>query len=217
MCCVGTAGVITALNRHVLHLGITAYDAESWVFCVVYNPQLLEGQIKVWSELSKIARLKLPWLVAGDFNAIANTEEHRGGLFNHYAAKSNYFNDFVCFSNLIDLGFLGSAFTWCNGQSGCSRRWARLDRFMANVEWLEFFDSYSVKHLQRISSNHAPLSLKTRLRSHAKKKIFRFENVWFDHKGCHDSVVSAWNFNPNSSPLHAFSHLVHRTRHKIIS
>lgn len=35
--------------------------------------------------------------------------------FNHYAAKSKFFNDFISFSNLFDLGFSGLPYTWCNG------------------------------------------------------------------------------------------------------
>lgn len=118
---------------------------------------------------------------------------------------------------MSDLGFSGSPFTWCNGQSGCARWWARLDRFLANVEWMDFFDSYSVAHLQRISLDHSPLFWKTKLRSLSKRKIFHFENIWFDHKGCHDSVAKAWNFQPNSSPLHSFAHLISRTKHLLIT
>lgn len=73
------------------------------------------------------------------------------------------------------------------------------------------FEFYAVEHLQRISSDHAPLSLKTWLWFHSKKKFFILK-VFGQTMGCHDSMVKAWNFNPNSSPLHTFSHLISRTK-----
>lgn len=54
------------------------------------------------------------------------------GSFNYYSIKSQFFNEFVSLNWLMDLGFMGSNYTWCNGQSGLARRWARLDRFLAN-------------------------------------------------------------------------------------
>lgn len=50
-----------------------------------------------------------------------------------------------------------------------------------------------------------------------KKRIFHFENLWLDYKGCHDAVVKAWRFAPNTSPLHAFSHFLYRTKNQLIS
>lgn len=152
-------GLVTplAISRNVIHLIISSVGFDGWILSFVYNPQGLSAQKLVWGELAKLSRIKVPWLVAGDFNAITSEAEHQGGSFNHYAAKSVLFNDFVSFNNLFDLGFTGNSFTWCNGQSGCARRWARLDRFFANLDWVSLFDSLSVLHLQRISSDHAPL------------------------------------------------------------
>lgn len=55
------------------------FYSDSWILSVVYNPQVLDGQVKVWNDLSKLARLQLPWVVTGDFNAVVRTEKHGGG------------------------------------------------------------------------------------------------------------------------------------------
>lgn len=68
-----------ALSRHAVHLVITFFYSDSWILSVVYNPQVLDGQVKVWNDLSKLARLQLPWVVTGDFNAVVRTEKHGGG------------------------------------------------------------------------------------------------------------------------------------------
>lgn len=59
----------------------------------------------------------------------------------------------------MDLNFSGPAFTWCNNQLGLARRWARLDRGLVNSSWLDKFSSYSLKHLPRLFSDHAPFYL----------------------------------------------------------
>ncbi|KAJ0975331.1 hypothetical protein J5N97_017296 [Dioscorea zingiberensis] len=148
----------------------------------------------------------------GDFNAILNINEHRGGAFDHYSIKSIFFGDFVSQTNLFDLGFYGPPFTWCNNQGGLARRWARLDRFLANNAWLTNFSSYCNKHLPRTASDHSPLFLSAKLFSHQKNRIFRFENFWFEHESCHQAVCKAWNHRSGTSPMHDFNHNISHTR-----
>ena len=38
-----------------------------------------------------------------------------------------------------DLGYCGSDFTWCNMQDGENRIYLRLDRALANLEWIDKF------------------------------------------------------------------------------
>ncbi|KAJ0971107.1 hypothetical protein J5N97_019066 [Dioscorea zingiberensis] len=202
-----------AFSRFSLHLVIsTTAKPKEWVFSIVYNSQNIYLQKFLWHELSAISTLNLPWIISGDFNAILNSEEHRGGSFSNYSVKAKHFNDFINSNHLFDLGFFGPSFTWCNNQNGLARRWARLDLFLANNDWLTNFDSYHNKHLPRTCSDHSPMFLSANFFSHRKKKVFRFENFWFEHAQCHNSVHKAWNFKPNTSPMHAFTHSIARTR-----
>lgn len=54
--------------------------------------------------------LNFPWIVTSDFNAIFFPNEHRRGNFFNYVAKPRSFRN-----NLLDLGFVGPKFSWCNG------------------------------------------------------------------------------------------------------
>lgn len=56
---------------------------------------------------------------------------------------------------------------------------------------MQSFELYLVDHLLRISSDHAPLLLNTSRSSRVKKKIFHFEDYWFDNRGCHNAVLKA--------------------------
>lgn len=62
-----------------------------------------------------------PWLLARDFNAIISINEPKGGSFCNYVSKANFFSDFILTNHLSDLGFVGSYYTWCNGQVGLAR------------------------------------------------------------------------------------------------
>lgn len=151
-----------------------------------------------------------------DFNAVTSQDEHRGGSHYYYNHKASVFSDFIASNNLLNIDYVGPPFTWCNNQSGLARRWARLDRCLANSIWLNSFETCLVKHLPRFLSDHSPLLLMISPRVLNKKKIFRFENFWLDYLGCHSVVREAWHFKPHSNPMHAVSHLIARTRSMLL-
>lgn len=96
-----------ALSHNIIHLVISSTPLDGWILSIVYNSQVLSGQVKVWEELSKLSKLWVPWLMVGDYNVIRSEAEHRGGNFKHYTTKSTYFNAFIAFNSLMDLGFSG--------------------------------------------------------------------------------------------------------------
>lgn len=78
---------------------------------------MLADQKIVWNELYGMAFLDLSWLITRDFNAITSLEEHHGGDFSNYSYKAMLFSDFIAKSFLVDIGYIGNPFTWCNGQA----------------------------------------------------------------------------------------------------
>lgn len=146
-----------ATSRWALHLVISAVGS-NWILTVIYNSQLISDHKFLWKQLSGMNSLNIPWLLCGDFNAISSYEDHRGGSFKNYAAKANIFSNFILDNSLIDLGFTGPRFTWCNGQDGMACCWARLDRFLANPSWFSTSQNFSNKHLAKTNSDHSPPS-----------------------------------------------------------
>ncbi|XP_039123479.1 uncharacterized protein LOC120260105 [Dioscorea cayenensis subsp. rotundata] len=204
-----------AVSRRALHIIITDNSSNAFLISVVYNSYRICNQCYLWNELSRITLLQIPWLIVGDFNSVLHTTEHKGGPANYYERKTRFFLDFVEYNNLIDLNYTGPAFTWCNNQSGLARRWARLDRCLINLAWADFFKSNTLKHLNRAFSDHAPLFLLSSLSTSPPKKIFRFDNSWFDLIGCHNAVRDAWGLSPHGNPMQAFTHLLSRTRYNL--
>ena len=95
----------------------------------------------------------------------------------------------------VDLGFSGLDFTW-----HCIRRgeliWERLDRGVANYEWLAKFPMGRIKHLNCFTLNYRPilLSLDENV-EHQKwrQKPFHFKAMWVKDPGCKEIITRAWD------------------------
>ena len=57
-------------------------SGESVLFSNVYAPVELQGKILTWNNIHFVHGLfpYLPWIIAGDFNAILDLSEKRGGV-----------------------------------------------------------------------------------------------------------------------------------------
>ena len=55
-------------------------------------------------------RIQVPWLVVGDFNEVLSEAEVREGEF--IANRADLFRDCIEQCELIDIGAIGSNFTW---------------------------------------------------------------------------------------------------------
>jgi hypothetical protein len=98
------------------------------------------------------------WLCLGDFNEIlCDSEKFEAAARPRWQMKN--FRDMVDSCHLLDLGFSGPTFTWCNRQGRASFIKERLDRAMANSKWCDLFPSQQVCILAARSSDHAPLLL----------------------------------------------------------
>ncbi|XP_019242274.1 PREDICTED: uncharacterized protein LOC109222363 [Nicotiana attenuata] len=106
--------------------------------------------------------------------------------------------------DLIDPGFSGSQFTWCNGWSPNRRVWKRLDRVLVNQEWMNIYDSTNVNHLVRICSDHSPLLTIAKNASQPTIKYFRFLDFWINENGFKEVVKQAWDIEVHGSPMWKF-------------
>ncbi|KAJ0984543.1 hypothetical protein J5N97_002899 [Dioscorea zingiberensis] len=153
----------------------------------------------------------------GDFNAVRSLEERKGGRTSWQSGmKSDLFNSFIAHSNLAELKFSGSPFTWCNNQGGQSRIWARLDRALCNYDWLNEISQYQMTHLARYQSDHSPLLVTCQKYSDSRKRLFKFDNNWIHLPKCHDIVASIWRIRGSGNPMHDTSHKIHNLKKDLI-
>lgn len=189
----GRSGGLMVLWRHTLFTCSLIYAANSimhflvadsahhiWLLSAVYGSCSSLARNSLWQALSKLSIGSLPWLIVGDFNCTLSPQDKRGGVQFSDSNSTREFQSFLFSQGLIDLGFSGSKFTWCNNRPFADRVWVRLDRAFSNHEFVNCFPNFSVFHLTRTGSDHAPLLLQFTRPVLSFCKPFRFEHFWLD-------------------------------------
>ena len=97
-------------------------------------------------------------MVFGDFNEIVHLEEKLGWL-DRDANQIRNFRECLGRYGLLDLGFVGQSFMWCNGRFGEQRTMVRLDRFVVDERWINQFSEAHVQHISMSASDHCLLTL----------------------------------------------------------
>nr|XP_016467319.1 PREDICTED: uncharacterized protein LOC107789954 [Nicotiana tabacum] len=110
-----------------------------------------------------------PLYIGGDFNVITNPDKKLGRRPYMVHRCLNFIN---CMDNcgVIDIGFSGSKFTWCNNRRPSKRIWKILDRIFINDTWDQRSKSTTVRQLARTGFDHRPLLMK-RLSQWSREEI----------------------------------------------
>ncbi|XP_040994354.1 uncharacterized protein LOC121240898 [Juglans microcarpa x Juglans regia] len=140
----------------------------------------IERQL-LWEELNSDRIGVEPCLFAGDFNIIRSDVERCGSRSRTRAAMDD-FNRWIHQGGLMEMSSQGGKFTWCNGQHGLSRAWAKLDRVLLDANLLSEFLSAHCSYLSRTTSDHSPMFiefLKDPLTYDPSP--FRFQQMWVEH------------------------------------
>ncbi|OAY76999.1 hypothetical protein ACMD2_21691 [Ananas comosus] len=99
------------------------------------------------------------------------------------------FADLISNLEAIDLPLSNQNFTWSNMQH--TPTLAKLDRFLVSTEWDQSFLLCKVKALPRITSDHTPIVLSTRLPPASRR--FWFERVWLSNEDFRSKVPLWWS------------------------
>ncbi|KAF5472982.1 hypothetical protein F2P56_009634 [Juglans regia] len=103
------------------------------------------------------------------------------------------FNACIDACGFVELAHHGNALSWCNGQEGNARQWARLDRALANLLFSESFPSTNLEYLNRKSSDHSPMVVKlSRFSPRHGPSPFKFQNMWCLHDAFQNCVKDVW-------------------------
>ncbi|XP_042954746.1 uncharacterized protein LOC122291174 [Carya illinoinensis] len=103
------------------------------------------------------------------------------------------FNDFIDAVGMIETKFEGNKMSWCNGQQGRARSWARLDRSFINSKLMLEFPGLGMTYLLRQNSDHSPLVVAMEKNDKPYGfSPFKFQNMWTSHELFHDCVRGVW-------------------------
>lgn len=134
------------------------------------------------SELNNI-----PWLCGGDFNEIIENSEKLGGPTRNQA-QMNDFKMTLDHSDLRDLGFFGSPWTWCNKVEVGPHPlvYVRLDRYVATPSWIDMFFAFRVQTVGGTRSDHLAIWIQLKFTGFVRKRRrpFKFEAMWTRHQYC---------------------------------
>ncbi|KAF5453767.1 hypothetical protein F2P56_023488 [Juglans regia] len=96
---------------------------------------------------------------------------------------------------LVDMGYIGSKFTWCNKREGYEVTKYRLDRALVNEAWLNLFVLNQVFVLPVQCSDHNPILIQCTNPAPfetPKQKVFRCEVAWGNREGCMELIKTVW-------------------------
>ncbi|XP_058111335.1 uncharacterized protein LOC131254363 [Magnolia sinica] len=105
-------------------ISLDVYSQDHWVRCrvtIVYTKCSRFARRTLWNTLESLASSSNgPWAVGGDFNAVVDSSE-RMGYRDFDLLSATKFKDAIDKADLLDVGFGGNRFTWCNNHDDRTR------------------------------------------------------------------------------------------------
>ncbi|KAL0327022.1 UNVERIFIED_CONTAM: hypothetical protein Sangu_1780200 [Sesamum angustifolium] len=165
-----------------------------WRFTGLYGePDTGQREI-TWKSCRLHDQSRRAWLCAGDFNEILDQSEKLGGLARPMW-QIRKFREALEQCELVDLGFAGTPFTWCNRHSEPNTVYERLDRACANLGWSQLFPDTSIEHVPVNCSDHVALVIRLMDKpQYAERSIrpWRFEAAWLQSEQFEGVVEEGW-------------------------
>ncbi|XP_019459941.1 PREDICTED: uncharacterized protein LOC109359701 [Lupinus angustifolius] len=190
------SSLVTCTVIDVFHQAISVKfesPGREWICTAVYaSPSLLIREL-LWEHVLTLRRVvSLPWLVLGDFNEIILPPEVRGGNF--ILPRATKFSQVLGSCGLLDLGAIGSRFTWFRREQGGRNVSKRLDRALADTNWRTVFSEAYVENLPKLHSDHCPILIRcSDDGTPISCRPFRFQVAWSTHADFEDVVRQAWS------------------------
>ncbi|VAI29049.1 unnamed protein product [Triticum turgidum subsp. durum] len=174
---------LRAFSNQIIDILIKTEEGAEWRTTFVYGEPKRELRHHFWDRLRFLnAQWKGPWICAGDFNEALHGEEHMG-VRGRDDNQMMMFRECLDECGLIDLGYIGPKYTWSNRQEDGRNVRVRLDRAIANGDFLQLFDDCTVENIITTSSDHLAILVKiaNKGRQGAINHVlrsFKFEAAW---------------------------------------
>ncbi|XP_023881716.1 uncharacterized protein LOC111994088 [Quercus suber] len=180
--------------RHIDAIITEEQGTKKWRFTGFYGHPKTGKREESWKLLENLShRSNLPWVCMGDYNEIMFAKEKEGGGVRP-EGQMRIFREAINRSQLRDLGYEGSNFTWSRRLG--SRGWIRerLDRALVSTNWATTFPATKVVHVSTSVSDHCILVLKescSTRKQRKRSKVWRFESMWLEDDKCNGVVLEA--------------------------
>lgn len=173
----------------------------TFLLSLVYATNLPRDRVQLWQDISDLASsVKLPWIIAGDFNTTLKYDERlKGGVIE--PGDTSELQTITRDYDLQDMRFSGEYYTWCNKHELHDRLYSKLDRSLVNVKWIHEFPSASTFFGLDDVSDHAYGLVTLDVNAPSNSKPFRFCEAWKRHPQFLDLVREARQCEVQGYPM----------------
>ncbi|XP_074266601.1 uncharacterized protein LOC141589880 [Silene latifolia] len=210
---------ITPLIIHAqfIHCVVSHHaTCQNFHLTMVYASNNARVRDDLWENLLNLNSTANSWIVLGDFNVVRDALE-RVSNTPPCLADILDFNSCLLKCGLDDINSTECDMTWTNNQDIETLVWSKLDRALANTQWMAQFPTSAALFLPSSVSDHSPGIVTVFEDKHVGPR-FSFLNCWVDHPNYHDYVQKAWQTPFHGSKFFTlFSKLKHvRTQMKVL-
>ncbi|KAJ9562241.1 hypothetical protein OSB04_007401 [Centaurea solstitialis] len=194
---------VMVLENHpqFIHCEIKVRGAvDPWMCTFVYGANNTSLRKQLWSGLRKFRAIigNQPWVVLGDFNAMLFPHDALGGMSKRNVDMVDFFE---CIEDVevFDVRYSGIQHTWCQKPKEDLGLRRKLDRILANVEFISRFEDANARFLPRGISDHSPGLLAFKGGTRRKHIGFKFDNFLVEHPTFMSIVKSVWDTQINGT------------------
>ena len=191
--------MLISLSDQVIHSQVFLKDVKKTVMCsFIYAHNRYDQRRVLWDNLRmhKAFVHSQPWCIMGDFNAALSLQDFSMGCSTIDIAMRE-FKDCVEDIGVSDVNQIGLHFTWNQKPRGDKGLLKKIDRIMANSEFMDTFVGAVAVFQPYRTSDHSPAILRLPLTPKFVPKPFKFSNVLVHHDNFKQVVSSAWEQEDN--------------------
>jgi hypothetical protein len=196
---------LRAFSTQLIDILVTPEERLEWRSTLVYGEPKKELRHLFWDRMRFLrTHWRGPWICAGDFNEALSNDEQIGGRIREENQMA-LFRDCLDDCGLMDLGYIGPKFTWSNKQGNNRNIKVRLDRAVANSDFMQIYDSCTVENIITSSSDHYAIlvnvaSASHHIADHPIQHSFKFEAAWMRAPDYSEMVEEAWTKYTDGAP-----------------
>ncbi|GKC89452.1 RNA-directed DNA polymerase, eukaryota, reverse transcriptase zinc-binding domain protein [Tanacetum coccineum] len=186
--------VVISSNDQVMHTCVF-FKADKKVFCFfVYTHNRYIQRRDLWQNLLtyKIYVRNRPWCILGDFNVSLHVDDKSTGT----STIDTGMRDFQsCVEDIMvsDVNSTGLRYTWNQKPNGDDGILKKIDRIMANMEFLASFVGASALFQPYCILDHAPAVLRVPMLLVTKPRLFKFCNIVVHNVRFKEIVANGWH------------------------
>ncbi|GAA0183199.1 hypothetical protein LIER_30659 [Lithospermum erythrorhizon] len=206
---------VISFSSHHIEALVEEDDNNPWRFVGFYGLHEVKYRCLSWELLKFINNNSdLPTIFLGDFNEVLDVLEQSSTRRQRPSCQVKSLKNVVEDCKLMDIGFFGYPFTWCNNFLSPYSTRARLDTRLVDKRWKLMFPKVEIIHLTSNHSDHLALLLRLGKMQEvvSRKKMFRFEDSWCLYEESKEEVAKAWNSVNNIDPGEKLFHRIKQSR-----